>query len=101
MKDTVGTARRPKEEELIFEGTKRVRVPGVQIGACKVAGADIEPCILVEVFQGDELTDRILCREVIFYGKTTLTQSVSAPCDMTGAILWLETEPAILCKPLA
>ena len=71
---------------------KRVRVPGAQVAACKAAGNDMEPCILVET---SSVT--LLCFEVKFHGPTRLVQSVAEPCAVNGAILWLETEAPLTC----
>lgn len=106
MTDTINTAvaeaRRIERTEGWPQGVvKRVRVPGAQVGACKQAGNDDQPCILVELYEpgAEEPFDRILCREVDFKGSTTLTQSVGDPCGVTGAIIWLETESLIWCRP--
>lgn len=76
--------------------TKRVRVPGKMVGACKKAGKDVEPCILLEVqyFIGtpEEFTARWLGFEVEFHGYSRIVQSVENPCETNGAILWIETE---------
>jgi hypothetical protein len=78
--------------------TKRVRVPGLNVATCKADKADTVPCILVEVFRrGGALQSRWLCREVEFKGTTRMVQSVAAPCEVTGAILWLETTAGIVC----
>jgi hypothetical protein len=79
-------------------GTKRVRVPGANVATCKADKADTVPCILVEVFRrGGQLQSRWLCREVEFRGATRMVQSVASPCEVTGAILWLETRGGIVC----
>lgn len=98
MKDTVlealasATEIAPGTFRLITRGTKRIRVPGKNIGECKQAADDILPCILVETDEG-----RFLCHEIEFLGLTTMKQSISQPCDVTGAILWLETDASVVC----
>jgi hypothetical protein len=107
VRDTVNTAleeaRRIEGEVTLHAGYRhRVRVPGQQIGACKQAADDVEPCILVESFYllngAETLHERVLCREVVFLGETHMVQSISRPCAVTGAILWLETTGPVICK---
>lgn len=69
---------------------KRVRVPGMAVAACKKAGRDVQPCLLLEVTLDTDPV-RFLGREVVFHGLTRIVQSVEEPCPVTGAIIWLET----------
>lgn len=86
----------PEEPSIV-----KVRVPGVMVSTCKEHETDCVPCILVEWFKNPEDPFdeplRFLCHEVGFLGYTNMRQSVAEPCDLTGAILWLETiEPLVL-----